>query len=584
MTRVKNSDRGVSLVLTALALFALIGAAAIAVDFAALRADRSADQKVTDSASSAGALAILDGGGGQEACQAALSYVAINSEEISSIDTACDTFSASCSPAVPESFITTVGRFTVTVVYPVDDVNALMTSGVLGGASQALVSEDGDPCERVGVQIAADREGVFSQLLGWDQGTTTVHSVAVGSTPSGDGVPINLLVLDRFTCQALHVQGNGGVVVNAVVNEDGTGLLQGVAAADSDASSGCDGVIQVDGSNAVLRADGPPCPSESGTGSVGGFPSGLGCGLVQSLASGTPGCNAPACVPGAGGANPPEPDPTALPGTLTRAPIDHRYNCVSDYSSLAGGLEWATEALTSGNEQDIPGCTEGTDDHVYDLISAVGPSGGAGFSSWNADLGHACTQNSSDPDITIPGDVHIDCPNFIVRNHVTINGNAVFDGNVNVTSADGHLDIQNSFGSPGWAFFRGGTLTKDGQASLTFNFTAVYMSETSRVAMSGGSGALTWIAPDSGPFDDLALWSDSPLVHNWAGQASLAMEGVFFTPRATADYAGTADQNQTKAQWIADKLVARGQGVLIVQPEFGRAVEFPVAPQTTLIR
>jgi hypothetical protein len=62
------------------------------------------------------------------------------------------------------------------------------------------------------------------------------------------------------------------------------------------------------------------------------------------------------------------------------------------------------------------------------------------------------------------------------------------------------------------------------------------------------------------------------------------MEGVFFSPQATADYSGTADQNQTKAQWIADKLIARGQGVLVVQPEFGRAVEFPVAPQTTLIR
>jgi hypothetical protein len=62
------------------------------------------------------------------------------------------------------------------------------------------------------------------------------------------------------------------------------------------------------------------------------------------------------------------------------------------------------------------------------------------------------------------------------------------------------------------------------------------------------------------------------------------MEGVFFTPLATGDYAGTAGQNQTKAQWIADKLVARGQGILVIQPEFGRAVEFPISPRTTLIR
>jgi hypothetical protein len=59
---------------------------------------------------------------------------------------------------------------------------------------------------------------------------------------------------------------------------------------------------------------------------------------------------------------------------------------------------------------------------------------------------------------------------------------------------------------------------------------------------------------------------------------------VFFTPLATADYSGTSGQNQTNAQWIADRLIARGSGMLVVQPAFGRAVEFPQAPQTTLIR
>ena len=157
----------------------------------------------------------------------------------------------------------------------------------------------------------------------------------------------------------------------------------------------------------------------------------------------------------------------------------------------------------------------------------------------------------------------------------------LFDGDVNVISSDGHLDVQNTLGSPGWAFFRDGTLTKDGQAHLTFNYTVVYMSKTSRVAMAGGTGSLIWIAPDSGDFDDLALWSDSPLTHYWAGQANLIMKGVFFTPLATGEYSGTGGQNQTKAQWIADKLVARGQGILESLLEFDRAVEFPVSLRTT---
>lgn len=62
------------------------------------------------------------------------------------------------------------------------------------------------------------------------------------------------------------------------------------------------------------------------------------------------------------------------------------------------------------------------------------------------------------------------------------------------------------------------------------------------------------------------------------GQASLAMEGMFFTPPATADYAGTSRQNQTKARSIEDRLAARRQGTPVVRPSTDRAIPsgFPV--------
>jgi hypothetical protein len=268
---------------------------------------------------------------------------------------------------------------------------------------------------------------------------------------------------------------------------------------------------------------------------------------------------------------------------LTRAPIDHRYNCWGNYASPPTGVGWASDPLTTTNQQDIPGCTAGTPDHIYDLINFVGESGSAGYTNWTT-LGHPCDIPSSSPPINVTGNIHINCASFTVRTTVTITGNTIFDGNVSVTGGTGHLSIQNSLGSPGWAFFRGGTLSKSGGASLTLNYTAVYMAKTSTVTMAGGSGTLTWIAPNSGNFDDLALWSDSPSQHDWAGQANLTMEGVFFMPQATADYAGTGGQNQTGAQWIADKLTARGQGKLEIAPSFGRAVEFPTTPQTILIR
>jgi hypothetical protein len=179
-----------------------------------------------------------------------------------------------------------------------------------------------------------------------------------------------------------------------------------------------------------------------------------------------------------------------------------------------------------------------------------------------------------------------------VRVEVTITGGyAVFDGNVNVTSSTGHLRIDNNASGFGFAFLRDGTMFKDGQASLTLRDTMVYASKTSRVEMAGGGGGtLTWIAPNdpTHPLDDLALWSDaddhSAPPHMWAGQAALTMEGVFFVPIVTVEYAGQGSQQQTKAQFVADKLHARGQGELIVAPVFGRSVGFRPPPISILVR
>jgi hypothetical protein len=189
--------------------------------------------------------------------------------------------------------------------------------------------------------------------------------------------------------------------------------------------------------------------------------------------------------------------------------------------------------------------------------------------------------------MTVPpvtGDVWVDCADFIVEGDVTIIGDVIFQGNVHVKS-DGKLEILNTSADPGWAFFRGGRFKKDGQASLIIEQTAVYLSKLSWTEISGGNtGALRWIPPDNGNFKNLALWSDSPLTHFWSGQGVLEMVGVFFTPLATADYSGTSGQNQTDAQWIADKLVAHGQGKLTIQPLFDFPVKRDDTPRSTLIR
>ncbi|MFP4555035.1 MAG: hypothetical protein ACLFRT_14405, partial [Actinomycetota bacterium] len=189
--RFRSSERGASMILVASALFVLIGASAIAVDIGALWLQRSADQKVTDNAAAAGALEVTSTDG-QQACEVALSYVAVNTDEISSLDdSGCATaFSSTCTAG--ESLTVNSGRFEITVSYPVSDSDPLMTSGIIGARSQTLHSDDGQECERFGVKMTAVRNSLFAQFLGHEQGSTSVHTVAA-STRSDEGPPINLL-------------------------------------------------------------------------------------------------------------------------------------------------------------------------------------------------------------------------------------------------------------------------------------------------------------------------------------------------------------------------------------------------------
>jgi hypothetical protein len=133
-------------------------------------------------------------------------------------------------------------------------------------------------------------------------------------------------------------------------------------------------------------------------------------------------------------------------------------------------------------------------------------------------------------------------------------------------------------------FLRNGALKKAGQGSLYLHNTTLYASKTSTIGLTGGTGEVRWISPNQGDFDDLALWSDSLIRHKFAGQAALTLEGTFFAPLATIEYTGNGSQKQVRAQFIAHRLHAGGNGALVVAPEFGRAVTFPTNPTTNLIR
>ena len=609
--RLMSDESGAVLVLVAVVMVVLLVAAALVIDIAAVRTLRINQQSITDASAAAGALTAAETGIPQDVCEVTKSYVEINATEIGGLNGIdCSAWSAtSCDPTVEAVISDTQNGISVQITYPVTDASPLMSSSAVGAVPQPASAADGlDPCERVGVEISSTWNTMFGRLAGIETMDATVHTVARSTLPAGEGVPINLLVLDRTGCQTLLATGNGGIRVDPIVNPDldgdptnglTPGLEPGVAAADSDASSGCVGVIDLDGSNSTIQADGPAgCSQQLGSAyTYLGFAAGAGCGQIQTLAPGTPGCNLPACSIGGGGQTP-LPDPTALPNRLTRAPIDHRFNCKTDYTTLnPPSIIWATDSLTATNEQDISPCPEAANDtpHIHNLINLVKQTGTPpGFQKWTTD--HACILAASDPPLVLSGDWHINCPQLKINSTVIFTGgNVVFDGDVSI-QASGTLAVNTTATVPtdsstysaatpeAWVFLRNGALKKAGQGSLYLHNTTLYTSKTSTISLAGGTGTVLWVAPNQGDFDDLALWSDSPDRHKFAGQAALTLEGAFFAPLATIEYTGHGNQSQVRAQFIADKLHAGGNGTLIVAPEFGRAVTFPTNPTTDLIR
>ena len=597
-----RSDRGASIFMLAISLFLLIGASAIAVDIGAIWLDRSTDQKVTDAAAAVGILEAYETGG-EAACEEALTYVAVNTPDLNSIDTTgCVDFDKICDNAAlatEKTFF--AGRYEITVVYPVDSNNDLMTSRIISRPEQPLINDDldpsyeGDPCDRLGVKMASTRDSLFASVLGFGTGATTVHTVAMRIV-GDERPPLNLIVLDRHGCNAISVNGGGQIIAEPVFDRNESGypidLVPGLIIADSDGSdcSGSNGVINVSGAGSVIRSDGPEgCGlgdtyiyTDEDTGES--FDAEEGCGRIQVVAPGTPGCNLPACSV-SGGANEPNPPPTPLGSPYTRQPADHKYNCYSDYDwsggepGGSGAVSWATAALTTGNQQNIDSCDKGTDAYIYDLIDFVGPTGlpDSTFTTWTG-LGNSC--NPSGPIPTINKNVVVDCGTLQITsgNTVTINGNVVFNGNVTV---NGSLTIKPPVAKP-WIFFRGGRLSKGGSGKIAFNEAMVYMAKTSEIKLTGGSGSLTWKAPTSGDFKDLALWTDSTAGQDWSGQAALDLRGIFFMPLATASYSGTGGQIQTDAQWLAWRLQVGGGAVLKIAPSEGSLPAF--ADRSVLIR
>ncbi len=575
MKELRSSERGAVLIIAAAAVVALLAIAALVLDLAALRADRARSRTVSDQAAAAGSVELW-GGDGQAACDTALAYINLNMNGGPFTGAACTSLPSSCDAGTPAvSTQATSGQWTATITYPVPNGHPLLDPAAIGATTQAIHGEDGDRCQRLGVQIDGTRQFFFANILGAASGDTEVHAVARSNLSDSSDFVLNLLILERYDCDAISAAGSGGgiggIVTDAVWNPVDGVWEPGWIAVDSEGSgSGCsaDGVLDVDGHNGFIRADGPAnCAGELTPGS------GEGCGEIRVLADGQPypGCNQPACTSSGTVA----PLPERLNRRITRAPVDHRYNCKPGGYNF--GVGWEIDPCTKQPP---------TPPYIDQLVAAYGVAGTVpgGFTTYTG----PCVINPSTT-ITLSGDTYVDCsPRLRINGEfIVTDGDLIIENGVSIQSS-GTLSFNTPRlpDNPHVFYLRDGELGKAGQANLYLHQTTVYMSETASLDLSGGSGELIWTAPelDSYKFDDLALWSEGSSVHDFSGQALLELEGVFFVPLGTVSYRGQGVQQQAAAQFIARKLSAGGKGLLIVSPEFDRAVRFPDALENQLIR
>ena len=566
-----SDERGAALILVAFAMVLLLGAAALAIDLASLRFDMRADRLASDAAAVAGASAIepFSGSNAVEACELAWDYLLVNIED-EGTPTApnCASFATACNPLDERIAPASAPPYTFEIVHPVPDFYEMM------GDQDLNTEVDGVACQRLGVRVRRVRDFTFGATIGFDTGITDVHSVGRIRVNVGEGDVVPLVVLEPYDCDALTADGQGKITVSYF--EDSPGVI----VTDSDGSgAGCAPSsphiinVKANGNKRWIRA--LPVPGVDGARSA----------ILAYALSGQPGSDpsraynpddlATALDPGTvDPADPPEsrfqlyPEPTFRSIRVTRSPIDHRYNCQGTYPDYLG--------------IPIAPCTDAEATYIDDHQEAYGddPAGVSPPGTWvswtDVDADGDCVVGTGETYEVLAGNnVWVNCPGTLEINGGSVRilgGNVVFDGGLELKS-DGMFEMNASPEDDYWAFFReGGNITKVAQSSITFNRTFVYL-EHGFIDLVGGSGGLEWTAPADildidYPFEDLALWSESPDPHELGGQSGNTLTGTFFTPYADPFILkGLSGQLQTDAQFFTRKLAVDGFTEVFMKPD-----------------
>jgi hypothetical protein len=565
------SDRGAVLVLASLLLTGLMVMAAIVVDLGHMRGMRRSTQSLVDFAALAASEAMSaqepDGRGG---CADATRYLRLNASGLAALDLDCSPIPTVCEDHTqPKTIGWSNDEYDVRITYPVSD--AMIVDGLLGGGR----SDDGQPCQRLMVEVERRSSSFFAGIVGRSELGTSARAVIRQIPETADQIP-SLWLLEPYRCDALTVSG-GSRVTAGIPN------FGGLISLDSDGSA-CTGnnsfVVDVSGTNSLLEA----FPTDV-------FPP----GRIELVAMkpGQQGCADPngnknACDPADVDGGRLRPEPTRRAQRATRAPVDHRFNCRNESTLVSSYPNY--HGLT------IDPCASGSSDYIDQLVRAVGSSTPTGFTRRD---GSSC--NLSSGTWQFSGNTFIDCGTFNVGNGTTVEftgGNVIFANDIRIANGGTlrfntanpnpeltpwchtHVEgtcVGESSADAAWVFQRSGDIDMSGGLFEANHVALVQQSGYFR--MTGGFPI--WIAPTEGPFTSLAYWSEAASSRfQITGGAEMELTGIFFMPHAHPfTLNGGAPLVPQQAQLISRSAAISGGANLTLAPlEIEPIIVPPPAP------
>ena len=583
-----RTEEGFVLVFFALLMVVLLGVAALVVDLGQQRSNRRTAQEIADLAALGGGKSLSAGDPGQ-ACADAITYLNMNVQDLSPKITASsfctgqagnNVTATNCTVtggSIQAKPTTTVGRYTITLMYPVLD------SDIGDSHFSGTGKRDGSACQRMGLKVGITSPARFARALGTPTLQTSRTAIVKMTNSRGSRIPA-LWLLDPYGCVSLSISGGAQLTLGDTSTSP---PIPGVATIDSDGS-------QCNNNQVTL--------SSTGTGSfLTAVPlTGTNSGVISiyALPADATTCVNKACDQADVDGSRVAPQPVPAIERATRAPIDWRYNCKRGPNVFSPAYPAYHGVTMADCPVDVT-----TPPYIDQLTAAVGTSGqpiSSSFVRWSSL--YSCN-NPPVATITLNGNTWVDCTTLNIGSgtNVIFNGNVVFDGTVKMTGGSLSFNTANpssalpsacltaitttclasSSQNAAWAYFRNGDLNMTG-GSLTVHNTFVYQKGGAIKDTAGV--APVWSPPAEGPFQALSLWSEASDVYTISGGGGLDLRGVFFTPEANPfKITGGGGVNQQHAQFVSYHLDISGSGALKLAPDNTEYVAIP--PKAgTLIR